>query len=302
MNKTNISYLTHTWNPIAMRCSRISEACKNCWHLAMADRLAKNPTISDEKRAAYAGTGPPVFDFNEIDAPLRLNKPSVIGVQFMGDVFHSLVDYTWFESIMFKAYEAPQHTYIFLTKRSKNCKVFMNHFVEKWKDNLGAPFKNVIGMVTVENQEMAENRIPDLLTSPFAVRGVSVEPMLGEMNLNEYLCGWESFNVGKKLEWEINHGVDWVVCGGESGSGARPMNPEWPRSLRDQCVASGVPFMFKQWGRFCAPDQMPPDTFMAWDYQHGTEGWNRDEWDRFPVGKNKSGRLLDGELWDQLPF
>ena len=78
------------------------------------------------------------------------------------------------------------------------------------------------------------------------------------------------------------------------------MHPEWARSLRDQCVGAGVPFFFKQWGDFCVPGQMPEGTFMEWDYSHGTEGWNRDR-DQFRVGKKKSGRMLDGRTWEQMP-
>jgi len=86
MNKTKIEYLTHTWNPIAMRCSPVSEGCSNCWHLALANRLAKNPMIPEDRQKAYAG-GEPVLIEKELDAPLNRKKPAIIGVQFMGDLF-----------------------------------------------------------------------------------------------------------------------------------------------------------------------------------------------------------------------
>jgi len=138
------------------------------------------------------------------------------------------------------------------------------------------PLPNVWGMVTAANQEQAGKRVPILLRTPFAVRGVSVEPMLGMVNLQrveedengsiDALHG-AMFCEGRNEPAETGK-LDWVICGGESGPGSRFFAPRWPRELRDQCVAAGVPFMFKQWGG------------------------------RKP---KKAGRTLDGRIWDQYP-
>jgi len=94
--------------------------------------------------------------------------------------------------------------------------------------------------------------------------------------------------------------LDWVICGGETGPGARPMHPEWARSLRDQCQSAGVPFFFKQWGDYVSISQMPEDTYRAWDAQHGTEIWDyyNPIW---KVGKKAAGRLLDGREHNEYP-
>ena len=143
--------------------------------------------------------------------------------------------------------------------------------------------------VTAENQQRADERIPILLQTPAAVRFVSVEPMLGSINMLPYIghnayrcaCGWhETENTlhisgydknidgpevaiceqcGKRAE--IYRALDWIICGGETGPGARPMHPDWARSLRDQCKVAGVPFFFKSWGNYCRPSQMPEDTY-----------------------------------------
>jgi hypothetical protein len=94
-------------------------------------------------------------------------------------------------------------------------------------------------------------------------------------------------------------GIDWVICGGESGPGARPMDPDWPRSVRDQCADADVPFLFKQWGEWCAPNQMPDYAWRIWDFHHGTEAVSRS--DPWRIGKKLAGRLLDGVLHDDYP-
>lgn len=245
MNKTKIEYLTHTWNPLAMRCSPISEGCKNCWHLALADRLAKNPKIPRNRREAYAG-GEPVLIQKELSAPAKLKKPAVIGLQFMGDLFHESVHKDYFLKILLVIRKCPQHTFVILTKRpermagvigwSKPAEALADETlkVKSFPDN-------VIGMATVENQEQADKRIPVLLQSPYAIYGVSVEPMLSKINLRlfDYAKSCDSHSVRRYF---IQH----VICGTESGPGRRPAKIEWIRNLRDQCVDAHVPFFLKQ--------------------------------------------------------
>jgi protein gp37 len=182
--------------------------------------------------------------------------------------------------------------------------------------------------VSVETQQWADIRIPALLDTPAAVRWLSCEPLLGALDLNRWLahptfnpayriarCGQQSGHGQHVME----HGpdeprncpgtsgritkpplLDWVVVGGESGPGARPMRTEWARSLRDQCVAAKIAYLFKQWGAWVAPSQMPEDTFMSWDVAHGNDACDTDR-DQWRFSKKAAGRLLDGREWNEYP-
>jgi protein gp37 len=146
----------------------------------------------------------------------------------------------------------------------------------EWGENHGWPIKNVWLGVSVEDQQTADERIPLLLQTPAAVRFISAEPLLGPIRLND----GQSLNYSQRLKkgWSLNmlQQLDWIICGGESGPNARPMHPNWARSLRDQCQAAGVPFFFKQWGAH-------------------TEDGRR-------IGKKAAGRVLDGRTWEEFPF
>jgi protein gp37 len=155
----------------------------------------------------------------------------------------------------------------------------------------GIPLPNVWLGVTCENQEQADKRIPHLLRCPVAVRFISVEPMLGPMDLDRHL--WREMSLDEIPGSALNDGccrgralrhpsIDWVICGGESGPNARPMHPEWVRSLRDQCVSAGVPFFFKQWGDHYHPGIGNP--------KHGGCLIDGKEWKQFPEVKHGPGK------------
>ncbi len=536
MNRTKIEYLDYTWNPIAMRCTPVSEGCRNCWHLAMAKRLAANPKIVNEFRNAYGGAIPPVLIHTELEAPLYLRKPSRIAIQLMGDLFHDSVPTEFVDMILATVSLSVFHTFLILTKRparmkeyfddsqtpfriqrsadtvivkrameniryeirpipgfdkyfadtigqifttngSGHCvwcgKVFntgqqdslfcgqscrsaacyarqqgrnsepagrimrkvrtdrgeqghlriniiggskelvhrlvLTTFVrppigdeqgchrdgnpehnwvtnlrwgtqeDNWKDSkrhgtfnrhktennhikpsIFWPLQNCFLGVSVEDQKTADERIPILLQIPAAHRWVSVEPMLGpvDLGLDKATCKccprwgsrWirlkgqvtadfpfplindqyrkmiapagiyraESNPHGalsvetpggllgvKPDEFEVFPKLDWVVCGGETGPGARPVHPDWVRSLRDQCQAAGVPFFFKSWGEW-APGS---------DHPH-LVGHNRRTKIISPIdGRDNavakgavtmvrtkhSGHLLDGKEWREFP-
>ncbi len=149
---------------------------------------------------------------------------------------------------------------------------------------------------SVENQETADERIPHLLKVPVAVRFLSMEPLLGPVDLSPWLIREGQH---EKAEWMLaNYGasqpLSWIIVGGESGPNARPMHPDWVRSIRDQCVASGTPLHFKQWGEW-VPGDHPA---------HGTH-WQYVGEDKFAmkrVGKKAAGRLLDGREWNEYPL
>ena len=332
MNKTKIEYLTHTWNPIAMRCSKVSAGCDNCWHLRMCKRHAGNGKLSPDVRAAKGG-GPPILLASELEAPLRQRKPARIGVQFMGDLFHEDVPFEFIDKVFAVMALCPQHTFQVLTKRScrmrdyssgrptaldhRNAAVFARLFelaeeynrvpdeaawreaYERGWSKLRWPPPNVWLGTSVENQA-AVHRIEHLVRCPAAVRFLSLEPLLGEVDLSEHLeeAGYES---GGRQGWvTTGDGINWVIVGGESGPGARPCKPDWVRSIRDQCKAAGVPFWFKGWGEWAPEDALTsaitPKSGTGFHPHHMfPSGWV------FRVGKTKAGDLLDNKRHHEWP-
>jgi len=277
MQRTKIEYLTHVWNPIAMRCDRVSAGCLNCWHLRMARRMSMMKWY-DNRALAYWGEPPQLIE-KELSAPLHLRKPARIGVQFMGDLFHDLIEDELFTDIIRIIMKSPQHVFIMLTKRPDRMRrLFESIPILLLPNTPKGSLNNLWLGISVEDQQTADERIPLLLQTPAAHRFVSYEPALGLVDFKKYFssyhyecnnCKWMgseieesdfddgafdvpvcpecgSENVYENKKQDINKGIDWLIMGGESGPGARPMNPEWARSVRDQCKAAGVPFFFKQ--------------------------------------------------------
>ena len=176
------------------------------------------------------------------------------------------------------------------------------------------PLPNVIGMVSVEDQAAADSRVTLLLQSPFAIRGISYEPALGRVELWALPDGsWhdsegaDRYNALTGCAWyggTADHGlsggpiIDWVICGGESGPGARPMHPDWVRSIRDECADSGVPFFFKQWGEW-APTTMLHEMSIA--PGNASHPWGLCNISMTRIGKKAAGHGLDGQVWQQFP-
>jgi len=302
MNKTKIEYLDYTWNPLAMRCSPVSEGCLNCWHLAMAKRLAKNPMISAEERGAYLEAegwkGSPQLRNKELEAPFHLKKPARIGVQFMGDLFHESVSSRFINSVIgiMTAEETGHHMFFILTKRPQKMRDYFKNFT-KCGVILSEFIEGVYLGVSVEDQKTADERIPILLQIPVAKRFVSVEPMLGPIDLTGYRDSEK--NDRQYLETNIQ-ALDWVVLGGETGPHARPLYPDWVRSLRDQCQAAGVPFFFKGWGEWASPSQIEISIMLS-IYDGDTKRFDPKGKNPFKFGKKKAGRLLDGREWNETP-
>jgi len=280
MQKTKIEYLTHTWNPLAMRCTPVSEGCANCWHLRTLPRLIANPMIPEDRKAAYQN-GAPVLIEKELDAPLVARYPAVIGVQFMGDLFHGAVPDDFIDQVFEVMILRPWHTFLVLTKRPERMREYIVDAKKRepewvvegalvgkplgplWQDGYDLVFKfpsHIWLGTTAENQAMADERITEVLKLkamfPGIIVYVSIEPCLEGVHISGYLDPAKDEDDGPPL--------DWVIVGGESGPGARDMDPAWPRSIRDQCRDAGVPFFFKQW-------------------------------------KAKAGRELDGRTWDEMP-
>lgn len=228
----------------------------------------------------------------------------------------------------------PNLRWLLLTKRPQNvsgCNGMPTMLPLKWIANNGANFpQNVWLGTTVENQQTADERIPHLLRAPARVRFLSCEPLLGPVDLSRFHIGWlrctvcgeardpdteeplgTRWNCGEceadrslVIEGRFLH---WVIAGGESGPHARPSHPNWFRSLRDQCVAAGVPFFFKQWGEWAPPDQVAESVFSnrprfeAYEFPGLPVPMAEKGPIVYRVGKAAAGRLLDGREWDEVP-
>jgi protein gp37 len=172
------------------------------------------------------------------------------------------------------------------------------------------PLPNVWLGVSVENQRAADERIPLLLQTPAAVRFLSCEPLLGPVDLTPYLEPYvrTKHDGSRRGTVWADPGIDWVIVGGESGPGARPMHPDWVRGIRDQCVGAGVAFFFKQWGEW-VPFEHRGNGFCVAQAAISDLHWKQesvwlDDAERIGairVGKKAAGRLLDGRTWDEFP-
>jgi protein gp37 len=299
MNKTDIDYLNFTWNPVVMRCTPVSEGCDHCWHLRMVNRLSKNPKIGETERVIYTGQGMPLNGYfpykgTEVKAPCRKKKPSIIGVQFMGDLFHENVHKDTIHGVWDIMKSSPQHTFIILTKRPERMKEVLSMIYSKERMGWSMGFWQHVWLgVTCENQARADERIPILLQIPAAKRFVSIEPMLGPVDLTNIQAGnhWiNALNGNSQYVSSLGPRLDWVILGGETGPGARPMHPGWVRSVRDQCQAAGVPFFFKSFGEY--------------EMDSIVKVWNPDGEDKpffHKVGKKRTGHILDGREWREFP-
>ncbi len=303
-------YWDRSWNPFTgctpfpEGSTGVREGCRNCWAKRMAYRL--------KGRCGYPADEPfrPTFHPERLSQVTPKQKPQVIALCFMSDPFHeNHVD----EDILMMLEiieECHQHTFIALTKRPYEMGIFLNGRMN--------PIHNLIGGVSIWDQESADRMIPILLETNLATRIVSLEPCLGPVDmsslemggpryLGRFVChecedepnGYECHCCLMDTEvTKVEHGIDGVILG---GAGARPMQLEWARDVRDQCQAANVPFLFKQWGGYCPPGQLSPEEFEKWK-NVGDLAWDDRPLDLpFRVGKKAAGRLLDGRTWDELP-
>ncbi len=230
---SGIEWTQSTWNPVT-GCTKVSEGCRNCYAERMAKRL--QAMGQPNYRNGFDLTCHP----GALDLPLRWKKPQVVFVNSMSDLFHEDVPLDFIQRVFATMRQAGQHTFQVLTKRASRL-AELSHLLD-WTENIWMG-------VTVENAA-CKGRIDQLRSTSALVKFLSMEPLLDDMG---------GIDLAR---------VDWVIAGGESGPGARPMHADWVRGIRDQCLAQHVPFFFKQWGGF---------------------------------NKKKAGRILDGRTWDQMP-
>lgn len=230
MTNSKIEWTESTWNPIT-GCSKISEGCEHCY----AERMVKRfPHI-------YPNGFKPTFHEKRLSDPLKWKKPRRIFVCSMGDLFHEDVPMEWIYRVFNVMKWSPQHTFLLLTKRPARAKAvletLMHFYYPEESDPISAYFSHVSLGVTIELSSYRHRAIT-LLNTHIAHRFVSLEPLLGPINI-------DGFTWDKTVDEDR---IEWVIVGGETGPGAREMKPEWVRDIRDKCIENEVPFFFKKWG------------------------------------------------------
>ncbi len=230
---TTIEWTEATWNPIT-GCTKVSPGCKNCY----AERMAKRLRAMGQQR--YRNGFKVTLQPQALSEPYHWKHPRLVFVNSMSDLFHEKIPSHYIKKVFKVMNDCPQHQFQILTKRSNRLKELS--FNLTWTKNIW------IG-VSVENQNYTF-RIDALRTVPAAIRFLSIEPLIAPIS-----------------ELDLT-GIDWVIVGGESGPGARPMHEEWVKLIRNECLKQGVAFFFKQWGG---------------------------------VRKKQTGRILEGREWNELP-
>lgn len=287
-DRSPIEWTDATWNPVT-GCTKVSAGCDRCYAETFAERWRGVP--GHHFKAGFDLTLRPA----RLELPLRWRRPRRVFVNSMSDLFHDQVPEQYIARVFAVMAATPHHTYQLLTKRHGRMRSLLSRgglstdgFADTVEEAMAGfthagleewPLPNVWLGVSVEDQPWAELRVPALLDTPAAVRWVSAEPLLGPVELDRLTLVrprpphgpgvWLNALTGYVLGTDdVLPRLDWVVTGGESGPGARPMHPDWAGALRDQCADAGVPFLFKQWGG------------------------------RTP---KSGGRLLDGRTHDQYP-
>lgn len=281
MSKTRIEWTDFSWNPT----TGCTMGCRNCYARRWTNRMKK-----------VWG-----YDFAPQLHPKRLTKHdnwpdgSKVFVCDMGDLFDNQITYKWIDRVFKVIREYPQVTFQLLTKRVSRMVAYAGYY----KAVRGSLPSNIWWGGTVRNQEEADLHLPELLKLKAlgaSVVYISAEPLLGPIDTTRWLSR-EGYGSGARVLREQFDGLDWVICGGETGPGARPMHPSWARSLRDQCVEAGVPFFFKAWGEWAPIEEPGYIGNQASNYYRFDEGG---QW-MFKTGRKKAGRLLDGREWSEFP-
>jgi protein gp37 len=304
---TAIEWCDATFNPW-IGCARISPACDDCY--AARSTPARTLGVAWGAGAARHRTSESYWK-----QPLKWNAKAAregrrirVFCASLADVFDNQVPMGWLDDLWRLIEATPQLDWLLLTKRIGNVNNMLPipfDFAER--------YPHVWIGATVVNQAEADRDIPKLLATDAAVRFLSIEPMLGPIDLcsiNPPQLNDGRAHAGANVLMNqpgLRRAIDWVICGGESGPNARPMHPDWARSLRDQCAAAGVPFLFKQWGEWTPGVNVKRRRGKVQTAELHEDGWHLyredlarddghidDEPDLYRVGKKEAGRLLDG--------
>lgn len=342
---TKIEWADCTFNPW-IGCTKVSPACDNCYAEAQMDKRLhkvnwgagqprvrtspanwKLPTMWNELaekgkfvRCSKCGTR----EFRRTDIfcstkgcmsfPECDNNPSRPRVfcSSLADVFDNEVDQHWRKDLWHLFESTPHLDWLVLTKRISNAKKMVP---SRWLSHEWPP--HVWLGITVCNQAEAERDIPKLLSLPASTRFLSIEPMLGPIDLTTIERTQSPGYFGDCLQWYHQphgerytkwNGIDWVICGGESGSNARPSHPDWVRKLRDDCAAAGVPFLFKQWGEWAPAKEGRSVLGKTLTIQGIAPFTDKPKWTQFEdgqqmarIGTKSAGRSIDGHVWNEFP-
>lgn len=277
-------------------CMKVSEGCKHCYAESFARRYGKaewGPTaqrvrtsdanwrkpLAWNRKAEQEGQRYKVFCASLAD--VYEDNPQLIEWRF--DLW-DLIDQT------------PHLDWLLLTKRPENIR---GKTPLGWFRNGSWPANLWIG-TSVENQEQADKRIPELVSIPAEVRFLSCEPLLGPVDLTPWLGEQEWHQVAPGVRSRQGPLVDWVICGGESGPQARPMHEDWARALRDQCQAAGVAYFFKQWGQYIPVGQTDKDWYNGGIHMLAADKQTPGHFIRL-ASKHAAGRMLDSREWNEMP-
>lgn len=325
-DKTTIEWTDATWNPI-VGCSIVSKGCTNCYAMRVAgartSHTAKYTGLTQPSKGGPVWTGEVRLWEKALTQPLSWREPRRVFVNSMGDLFHEAIPDEWIDRCFAVMALAPQHTFQILTKRPERMRAYFEgdreeavwqarfvvapangHYHADW------PLPNCWLGVSAEDQATADERIPILLDTPAAVHFISAEPLLGAIDLRDIVRVDD-----RGFRHRADQDLDWVIVGGESGRGARPMHPAWARSLRDQCHEAGVQFFFKQWGEWRPPGStedydtsghvpgLPRALLVSNDgtVHHFGETAGEGAKVALRIGKKAAGRLLDGREWNEFP-
>jgi protein gp37 len=311
---SKIEWTDHTFNPW-IGCTKVSRAatggggCDNCYaEVSTPVRVLRGKGTetwgvrAPRVRTSAANWALPKRWNAQADAFYTLHgRRQQVFCASLADVFDNEVPIEWLRDLCSLIELTPNLDWLLLTKRIGN--VF-ERLIEARSHDWAAGQRNVLLGITVCNQAEADRDIPKLLRTPARLRFLSMEPLLGPVSLRRF--------IGQGFGPAPN----WVIVGGESGPGARPMHPDWARSLRDQCANAGVPFLFKQWGEWAPTAESAvhpeatripgnlcrvqsinaPDRYVAISFDAG-----RKRYEIGRVGKKAAGRLLDGREWNEVP-
>lgn len=312
VKNSGIEWTDHTFNPW-VGCTKISPACDHCYAEGWAKRTGGAALWQGERRRTSVANWRQPIKWNQA-AAIAGTRMRVFCAS-LADVFDNQVPEEWRADLWALIYSTPHLDWQLLTKRPQN---IANMLPAGWGDGWG----NVLLGTTVEDMRQAALRLPHLLGVRCETLFVSNEPLLGPLDYTRIdvgkglvlnaLTGFYTFvqpcgireaaDRMSRVPTPVGQRIGWVIAGGESGPGARPMHPDWARSLRDQCQAAGVPFFFKQWGEWA-----PSDDPTHWVSQSQAaarpvgQGVWASESGMTRIGKKEAGSLLDGEAWKHMP-
>ncbi|MDS0850078.1 phage Gp37/Gp68 family protein [Burkholderia cenocepacia] len=318
---SKIEWCDHTFNPWE-GCQKVGSGCDHCYAESRNARFAGGTAVNwgpgaPRRRTSPANWRKPLaWEAAHAKFFAAHGRRQRVFCASLADVFDNAVHPMWRADLFELIKRTPNLDWLLLTKRIGNAQEMIQASVECLMDaDRDWPWPNVWLGATIVNQAEADRDIPKLLAMPARVRFLSMEPLLGPVDLTS--IPWGGLRVSALQGWSSpEHGLHWVIVGGESGAEARPMHPEWARDLREQCAAAGVPFLFKQWGEWAPGENCggPPtrtERVADWfgdEWSFGTmtpsehDGLSYDDEPTvYRIGKKTAGRHLDGRTHDEFP-